>query len=133
MDYTTLDTAYEYLGKLGISYERVSKSGVGLALGTSGISSLEMAGAYACIANGGTYVEPVAFRYVLDSSGNNYIKCEEYQDTHEVFKKSTAYMLVSALTDAVKTGRERGRASRALPSLARPARTRKPKAYSLPA
>ena len=104
MDYTTLDTAYEYLGKLGISYERVSKSGVGLALGTSGISSLEMAGAYACIANGGTYVEPVAFRYVLDSSGNNYLKCEEYQDTHEVFKKSSAYMLVSALTDAVKNG-----------------------------
>lgn len=96
--------SYNYLLNLGISPEKLQKDGVGLSLGSSGISSLEMAGGYACIANGGVYREPISFTKVLDSDKRVVMTAADVQDVHRVFAESTAFMLVDALTNAVKSG-----------------------------
>src|SRR5699024_5960468 len=90
VDYVGLETSYNYLMDLGISPKAINKDGIGLALGTSGISTLEMAGAYACIANGGEYREPLSFTQVLDSDGNVLLDAEQVRDVRQVFKPSTA-------------------------------------------
>ena len=99
-----LEDSYSYLLKLGISEKRLSKTGVGLALGSSGITVIEMSGAYAALANGGTYIEPISFTHVTDKSGNTVMSAATTQRTEQVYKPSTAYMLIDALTDAVKSG-----------------------------
>ena len=104
VDYVGLETSYNYLMDLGISPEAINKDGIGLALGTSGISTLEMAGAYACIANGGEYREPLSFTQVLDNDGNVLLDAEQVRDVRQVFKPSTAFMLVEALKNAVQSG-----------------------------
>lgn len=103
-DITTVDTAYEYLVKLGVSEDGLQKDGVGLALGSSGICTLELTAAYACIANGGVYREPLSFTEVRDSQGNVILSAEDVQDTYRVFKESTAFMLLDAMEDAVSSG-----------------------------
>lgn len=103
-EYVGNDTSYEYLRKLGITSDRINQDGPGLALGTSGISTLEMSGAYACIANGGVYVEPVAFTTVEDSEGNVILDSKDNQIVRRVFKESTAFMLIDALEEAVNSG-----------------------------
>ena len=104
MDYVGVDTSYDYLMALGISPDAINKDGIGLALGTSGISTLEMAGAYSCIANGGEYREPLSFTKVVDANGNVILDAEEVQEVRQVFKPSTAFMLVEALKNAVQSG-----------------------------
>ncbi len=104
MDYVGVDTSYDYLMALGISPDAINKDGIGLALGTSGISTLEMAGAYSCIANGGEYREPMAFTKVVDKNGNVILDAEDVQEVRQVFKPSTAFMLVEALKNAVQSG-----------------------------
>jgi len=99
-----VDVSYQYLVNLGISEEALNKDGVGLALGTSGITMLELSAAYACIANGGTYIEPCAFTRVEDSEGNVILAKEDVQETRQVFKPSTSFMLVDALKNAVESG-----------------------------
>lgn len=104
VDYVSVDTSYDYLMALGISPDAINKDGIGLALGTSGISTLEMAGAYSCIANGGEYREPMAFTKVVDKNGNVILDAEDVQEVRQVFKPSTAFMLVEALKNAVQSG-----------------------------
>ncbi len=104
MDYVGVENSYNYLINLGISPKAINKDGIGLALGTSGISTLEMAGAYACIANGGEYREPLAFSQVKDKNGNIVLDAEEVQEVRQVFKPSSAFMLVEALKEAVQSG-----------------------------
>ena len=94
----------DYLIKLGVSDDQLQKDGVGMALGSSGICSLELTAAYACIANGGVYREPLSFTKVVDSEGNTVITAEDVQDTYRVFKESTAFMLLDAMEDAVNSG-----------------------------
>lgn len=100
----TLQTSFDYLVNLGIDSSRINMDGPGLALGTSGITPIEMAGAYGTIATGGTYYEPLSFTKVVDARGNVVLDANEIRDTHQVFKTSTAYMLVDMLTNAVKSG-----------------------------
>ena len=62
----------EYLKKMGISTLDEGKDvGLSLAIGglTNGISPLEMAGAYAAIANNGNYIEPTFYTKVEDTDG----------------------------------------------------------------
>ncbi len=104
MDHVGVDKAYSYLIDLGINEEKLNKDPVGMTLGSSGISPLDTAAAYAAIANGGTYIEPIAFTHVDDRYGNSLLEASDVQESHEVYKRSTAYMLVSALTQAVEGG-----------------------------
>ena len=99
-----IDTSYNYLVNLGVSTEKLNADGVGLALGSSGITVIEMAGGYGCIANGGEYREPLSFTKVIDSSGNVVMDADEVRIVKQVYKPSSAFMLVEALTNAVQSG-----------------------------
>ena len=101
---STPEQSAEYLMSLGIPEERINKDGPGLALGTSGITPMEMAAAYACIANGGVYIEPISFLKVVAPDGTVIIDGREVQKSHRVFKESTAYMLVDMMKDVVEKG-----------------------------
>lgn len=103
-DYVTPEVSVRYLTELGIDPSRIHATGSGLALGTSDISPLEMAAAYACIANGGVYIDPISFSRVVDDNGNTILEAADVQTSHRVFKESTAYMLIDLLTDAVQRG-----------------------------
>ncbi|MBQ9832704.1 MAG: PBP1A family penicillin-binding protein [Clostridia bacterium] len=100
----TIPVAAEYLEKLGVDPSRISATGSGLALGTTGITPIEMAAAFGAIAAGGEYKEPLSFVKVVDDNGMVILDAASVRDTHRVFKESTAYMLVDMLTDAVQSG-----------------------------
>ena len=103
-DWVTPQVGASYLESLGVKPSRINVDGPGLALGTTGITPIEMAAAYATIANGGTYYEPVSFSVVLDRNMNVVLSAKDVQESHRVFEESTAYMLIDMLKDVVKTG-----------------------------
>lgn len=104
MQYVGVDVAADYLVKLGATESKINRDGAGLALGTSGLTPIQMATAYGAIASGGIYREALSFTKVLDSDGNVILDADAVRDTHRVFQESTAYLLVDMLTDAVKSG-----------------------------
>lgn len=103
-DYVGVEKSTEYLIQLGVDPSHIESSLAGLSMGFSGISPIEMAGAYSCIANGGIYIEPISYTVVTDVSGQAIIDATEKQDKREVFSQATAYMLTVALEDAVEGG-----------------------------
>lgn len=92
-----LDDSYNYLKKLGVPEDHISKTGSGLALGSSGITPLEMAGAYTAIANLGTYIEPIAFTKIVDKDGNVIVDMESKQEKRKVFSESTAWQITDMM------------------------------------
>ena len=104
MDHVGVETAYEYMEKLVMDSSALNKDPIGMTLGTSGISTLDMAAAFSAISNGGIYNEPVAFTEITDRYGNTVLHSKDIQESYRVYEESTAYMLVSAMTEAVKSG-----------------------------
>lgn len=98
------EVSAEYLSRLGANMSKVNVDGPGLALGTSGFTTIQMAAAYGAIADGGEYKEPLSFTRVVDSNGNVILDANQIRQTHQVFKPSTAYLLADMLTDAVQRG-----------------------------
>lgn len=103
-DYVTPEVGASYLAKLGVDESRINVDGPGLALGTSGITPIEMASAYATIANGGVYVEPLSFTVVLDANDSVILDSSKIRNSYRVYKETSAYMLVDMLEDVVSTG-----------------------------
>ncbi len=104
MDDVTPAISAQYLYALGATENKINVDGAGLALGTSGLTPIQMAAAYSTIANDGVYLEPLSFTKVLDAQGNVILDADEVRDTRRVFQPSTAWLLVDMMTDAVKTG-----------------------------
>ena len=77
-----------------------------LALGgvTDGVYNYEMCAAYAAIANGGVYQEPIMYTKILDHDGNVLLDHTQTQEKHTVLKDSTAFLLTSAMEDVIKKG-----------------------------
>ena len=93
----------QYLKKMGISTLDDKKDvGLSLSIGglTNGVSVLEMAGAYASIANNGVYIQPTFYSKVEDSDGK--VVLEPTQKTEKVCSEDTAYMVKNLLTSVVK-------------------------------
>ena len=103
-DVVTPQVGAEYLVKLGINPSRINVDGPGLALGTTGITPIEMAAAFATIANGGVYNEPISFSLVLDKDYRVVLDARKLQKSYRVFEETSAYMLVDMLKDVVATG-----------------------------
>lgn len=103
-EHVTTATSKQYLVNLGIDAARVNADGPGLALGTSGITPVEMAAAYGTIANGGEYITPHAFSRVVDSNGKVILRSEDFKERRQVFKRSTAYMMLDMMQDVVSRG-----------------------------
>ena len=103
-EYVTPQVGKEYLMKMGIPDSRINADGPGLALGTTGITPIEMAAAYGTIGNGGTYIEPLSFSRVVDEKGEIIISADEVRKSTEVYKPSSCYMLIDMMTDVVNSG-----------------------------
>lgn len=104
MQYVTPEIGASYLAKLGANMNKINVDGAGLALGTSGLTPIQMTAAYSAIANEGVYLEPLSFTRVTDEDGNLVIDATMIRRQERVYQPSTAYMLVDMLTDAVKSG-----------------------------
>ena len=109
-----LEKGYEYLENFGFTtlvdgdnenfpgYTDVAQS---TALGgiTRGVYNIEMTAAYAAIANGGVYTEPILYTEILDHEGEVLLDNTK-PDTHEVVTPATAYLLTSAMQDVINRG-----------------------------
>lgn len=95
-------TAMKYLENMGVTTLTEEDNSLVLALGglQVGISPLQMAGAYATIANDGEYIEPVFYSKISNNSGSTII--EPKQEKHRAFSKEVAYILKEILTQPVK-------------------------------
>lgn len=93
----------EYAEKLGISTLVPADLTIATALGglTNGVTNLELTNAFATIANGGTYTEPVFFTKIEDRNGKVLI--DNTPETRQALKDSTAFLLTDALTDAMQS------------------------------
>ncbi|MBR0156761.1 MAG: PBP1A family penicillin-binding protein [Clostridia bacterium] len=103
-DYVKPERGARYLELLGVNRSRINVDGPGLALGTSGITPLEMSAAYACLANGGVYLEPMSFTYVVAEDGTVVLDASKIQKSRRVFSETTAYMMTDMLQDVVSYG-----------------------------
>lgn len=94
--------AIKYLEKMGITTLTEEDNNLSLALGglQKGISPIEMASAYATIANDGEYIEPTFYKAIKDNFGKIIIKPKQKKE--QVFSKETAFILKDLLTQPVK-------------------------------
>lgn len=102
MQSVTPETSIKYLEKMGISSLTENDKSLSLALGglDKGITPLEMAAAYATIANDGTYIEPTFYTKVVNSNGKTIIKTK--QKKNKVFSKEVACILKQLLKQPVE-------------------------------
>ncbi|WP_252311826.1 transglycosylase domain-containing protein [Sinobaca sp. H24] len=94
---TGLPEAEEFAEGLGIEFDEFYESA---ALGSfePGVSSLDMAGAYAAFGNGGTYNEPYAITRIEFPDGR---EIEMEPESTEAMNDYTAYMITDMLKDVV--------------------------------
>jgi penicillin-binding protein 1A len=95
-----IDYTINYAKKLGIT--SALERDLSLALGSSGVSLLELVNAYSVFANTGYLVKPVFITKILDRRGN--ILEEAEPENEKVIEGSTAYLITSLLESAVKDG-----------------------------
>ena len=102
MEQITPRTAIEYLEKMGISSLTEKDENLALALGglDNGITPLEMAGAYATIANDGKYIEPTFYINITNNKGKIVLKAK--QETRNVFSEQVAYVIKELLKQPVE-------------------------------
>jgi len=95
-----IDYVIDYAHKLGISAEM--NRDLSIALGSSGVSLLELVNAYSVFNNYGYLVEPCFVTRVLDRDGN---LLEEHTPRKErVIEQSTAFIMTSLLEGVVQGG-----------------------------
>lgn len=94
-------TAIKYLEKLGVTTLTKEDNNLTLSLGglEKGISPLEMAGAYATIANDGVYIEPT-FYTKIEKGNRTVVKSK--QKKKRVVSKEVAYVLKQLLKQPVE-------------------------------
>jgi penicillin-binding protein 1A len=110
-DYVTPNLSYQFLTeRFGISSlvsARGSETDIALAplaLGglTDGVSTYEMAAAYATFANNGMYKSPRAYLRVTDANGN--VLLDNTGSSQPVLKESTVYYINTMLQSVIKNG-----------------------------
>ena len=89
-----------YARRLGITSEL--SNDLSIALGSSGVSLLEMVNAYSVFANQGYLVQPVFIQKIVDREGN--ILEEAGTVREKVLEKNTAYLITSLLEGVVQNG-----------------------------
>lgn len=96
------ENSIKYLKKMGISTLTEDDETLVLALGglKKGISPLEMASAYAMIANDGIYIEPTFYTNINNKLGETIVKTS--QTKRRVVTTDVAYVVKELLTQPVK-------------------------------
>lgn len=100
------ENSIKFLKQLGLNHlDDKEDNGLALVLGglTNGATPLEMAGAYATIANGGEYITPTFYSKLVDSQGKTVLQPK--QEKRRVMSEGTAYITKSILKSPV-TGSE---------------------------
>lgn len=95
-------TSLEYLHAFGLDTYTEKEDGSGsLAIGgvKHGSSTLQMAAAYACLANGGEYIEPTFYTKLVDSNGKTVL--ESKQEKRRVISEANAFIITDILMDVV--------------------------------
>ncbi|MDL1964186.1 MAG: PBP1A family penicillin-binding protein [Deltaproteobacteria bacterium] len=95
-----IDYVIDYAGKLGIT-SNLNRD-LSIALGSSGVSLLEIVKAYSVFANLGYLIEPVFITKIIDRDGN--VLEETTIKRKKVIDQSTAYIITSLLEGVVKYG-----------------------------
>lgn len=89
-----------YARRLGITSEL--SDDLSIALGSSGVSLLEMVNAYSVFANQGYLVQPVFIQKIVDRDGNILEEASTVRE--KVLEKNTAYLITNLLEGVVKNG-----------------------------
>ena len=76
---------------------------------TTGITPLQMCGAFNTLASGGTYTEPYAYTQVLDSNDN--VVLTKTPESHRVYSAETAFIMSDILEDVITNGTATGTVS----------------------
>jgi penicillin-binding protein 1A len=95
-----VEYAIEYAKKLGITSEL--SNNLSIALGSSGVSLLELTKAYSVFANQGYLIEPVFITKIEDREGK--VLEEMAPERVKVIEKTTAYLMTHMLEGVVKYG-----------------------------
>ncbi|MBR3105659.1 MAG: transglycosylase domain-containing protein [Clostridia bacterium] len=104
MEFVGVARSENFLELLGVSKEHINSTPFGLALGSSGISPVEMAVAFGVLGNGGVYQSPITFTTIVDSSGTVIYDARTMRQQWRVFKPSTAWLTVDMMKDVVSSG-----------------------------
>ncbi len=104
MNCVGVSAAADTLLALGVSAEHISETPFGVTLGSSGITPLEMTVAFGVFGNYGVYQEPISVLAIMDSSGATVYDAHQVQERRQVFRDSTAFLVVDMLRDAVSKG-----------------------------
>jgi 1A family penicillin-binding protein len=99
-----LSQATYYAQRLGIESQLPSVPS--LALGTGGVTLLELTAAYGVFANQGTAVQPHLITRVEDASGASI--WTDFPGRHQAVTASTAFLMSSMLADVVTSGTATG-------------------------
>ena len=106
VDELTTAKAADYLERMGVTSlsdtDKQVLSATSIGGFTNGITPLEMAGAYATIANNGIYRRPMFYTKVTDTNGNTVL--EGKQDSEEVISEQAAYVVKDLLKSVVQNG-----------------------------
>lgn len=102
MEQLTPQKAIKYMQNEGITTLTDADCDLPLALGglQKGTTPLEMAAAYATIANGGKYIEPIFYTKIENNKGKVVLKNK--QKSKKVYSEDTTYVLKNLLTQPVK-------------------------------
>ena len=99
-----IDRSVDFLLKLGIDKDHIDATPFGLALGSSGITPVQMSVAFGVLGNGGVYQKPISFLGISDSAGNVVWDSHQQQERRQVFRPSTAWLVVDMMKDVVSGG-----------------------------
>ncbi|MBQ7455491.1 MAG: transglycosylase domain-containing protein [Clostridia bacterium] len=104
MNYVGVQNSANYLRLLGVSDKHINETPFGLALGSSGVTPVEMAVAFGVLGNSGVYQQPISFLGIADSNGNVIYDSHANQTRYQVFSPSTAWLTVDMMKTAVQSG-----------------------------
>ena len=100
-----VDRSVDCLLRMGVDRDNIDATPFGLSLGSSGITPVQLAVAFGVLGNGGVYQEPISFLGISDSAGNVVYDSHAQQERRQVFRPSTAWMIVDMLKDVVSAAR----------------------------
>ena len=95
-----IDYARDYARKLGIN-SNLSRD-LSIALGSSGVSLLELVNAYSVFNNSGYLIQPVFIKKIVDRDGN--VLEESVPTKEKAIEKTTAYIMTNLLEGVVQHG-----------------------------
>lgn len=104
LEQITPKVGLEYLKNMNFANIEADDYRNASALGgfTTGVSTVEMASAYAAINDGGRYREPTCIRKITDASGNVIYKNEA--ETKQIYKETAANMMTDVLKGVMTQG-----------------------------